>query len=118
MNGFGQESMANIMGIRGRNGEKSVLIKYKQSLSQAKKKFTRNKAEKALTVGADPTEERFVGHINYHIRVRAWHLQGRPMPEKLEDQNKFLVKLQGTDLPRDPVKAEQFVEMLRARYLK
>lgn len=36
--------------------------------------FTRAKAEKALTRGADPTEERFTRHQNKHVRARAAYL--------------------------------------------
>jgi hypothetical protein len=36
-----------------------------------KDRLTRAKAERALTHGADPTEERFTKHQNKHVRVKA-----------------------------------------------
>jgi hypothetical protein len=33
--------------------------------------FTRARAERALTRGADPTEERFIKHQNKHVRAKA-----------------------------------------------
>jgi hypothetical protein len=100
------------------------LIKLRQSLAQGDKKFTRGKAERALAAGADPNQkdEKDVGifteHTNYHVRVRAWHLQGRPLPDDTDAQNQFLLKLQGEDMPRDSAKAEQLIALLRARYIK
>lgn len=40
-----------------------------------KDRFTRAKAERLLTHGADPTEERFVKHQNKHVRVKAEKMQ-------------------------------------------
>lgn len=36
-----------------------------------KDQFTRMKAERALTHGADPGEERFTKHQNKHVRAKA-----------------------------------------------
>lgn len=36
--------------------------------------FTRAKAERALSRGADPTEERFTKHQNKHVRAKAARL--------------------------------------------
>ena len=39
--------------------------------------FTRAKAERALSRGADPTEERFTKHQNKHVRAKAAKLVAR-----------------------------------------
>lgn len=92
-------------------GKKEQVIKVK-----AEKKFTRVQAEKALSAGADP--EQFTKHGNYHVRRRCWQLQGRPLPESIDEQNKFLVTLQGTDVPKDSSLVEDFYASLRQRILK
>jgi len=78
--------------------------------------ITRAQAEKALSHGADPTK--FVKHGNYHVRRRVWQLQGRPLPENLDEQNKFLATLQGTETPKDAAALVGFYQLIRQRVLK
>ena len=80
------------------------------------KVITRAHAIKALSAGADPTT--FVKHKNCHVRRRAWQLMGRPLPEDLDEQNKFLATLQGTEAPKDPAALKGFYLLLRQRILK
>lgn len=80
------------------------------------KKLTRVQAEKALSAGVDP--QKFTAHPNYHVRRRAWQLMGRPLPESVDDQNKFLATLQGTEVPKDGEAAKGFYLLLRQRILK
>jgi hypothetical protein len=80
------------------------------------KVISRAQAEKALSAGADPTT--FVKHKNCHVRRRAWQLMGRPLPEGLDEQNKFLATLQGTEAPKDPAALKGFYILLRQRILR
>lgn len=84
--------------------------------AKAEKKYTRVQAEKALSHGADPAL--FTKHSNYHVRRKAWQLQGRPLPEALEEQNKFLCTLQGMPTPKDDTALPGFYALLRQRILK
>lgn len=106
------------MGIRNRTAEKKNRRLLIQKNSENDKRFSRAKAEHALSNGADPTEERFTEHSNYHVRRRSWVLQGRPLPESTEDQNKFLATLQGVEVPKDPKDLPAFYQGVRARVLK
>lgn len=65
---------------RGRAGTKSRIVKAaaRMKLSIALSKFTRKKAEKAINKD-NCTEKRFTEHQNYHVRIRAWKLQGCPL---------------------------------------
>ena len=80
------------------------------------KKYTRAQAEKALTHGADP--EKFAKHENYHVRYKAWRKMGSPLPEKTEDQNRFLATLQGKEVPKDDKLVPAFMAALRQKFLK
>jgi hypothetical protein len=80
------------------------------------KVITRARAEKLLSEGADPTN--FAKHGNYHVRRKAWQLMGRPLPEDMGEQNKFLATLQGTETPKDPAALVGFNQLLRQRILK
>lgn len=79
------------MGIRNRNSEKKTREDNKQKLHNARKEFTRAKAEHALRNGADPTEERFTEHRNYHVRLLAWRMAGAVIPET-ENERKALAE--------------------------
>ena len=86
--------------------------------SKGERVYTRAQSERQLANGADP--ENFTKHANYHVRRKAWVLMGSPLPESLEDQNKFLVTLQGTPLPKD-ADAEVtagYYQLIRQRILK
>jgi hypothetical protein len=116
------------MGVRGRNSEKKLHEVKVQKLHAALKLFTRSKAEAALANGADPTAMRdtdgkphglFTEHANYHVRVRAWVKMGRPLPEGLAEQNKFLLTLQGSDVSRmSPADVVALTARLRLNLLK
>jgi hypothetical protein len=93
------------------------MAKDKKPLKEKKEKvFTRAHAEKALSHGADP--EKFTKHVNCHVRRKAWEKMGRPLPESRDGQNKFLVTLQGTPVPKDAAAEEGFYTLLRQRILK
>jgi hypothetical protein len=72
------------MGTRGRNAEKKVAAVLKLKLHNAKKLFTRAKALRALSEGADPSETvtdatgktigLYLDHANKHVRAREQHL--------------------------------------------
>lgn len=115
------------MGQRRRNGQNKLKVKRHYDVLKANKKFTRKKAEKLLANGADPAEMveregkmvgRFTDHPNPHVRRRAWQLMGRPLPEGLDEQNKFLLTLQGTEPPKDASATAGFYLLLRQRLLK
>lgn len=106
------------MGVRQRNSEKKILEKLKSDLRSALKLFTRAKAEQALRNGAEPSEERFTAHANYHIRRLSWQKMGRPLPEEMSAQNKFLATLQGTPIPKDTSALDGFYQLIRQRILK
>jgi hypothetical protein len=82
------------MGNRNRAGSKKIKQLAHTAVNQAMKSFTRAKADKALSAGADPNEPRFTSHGNYHIRARAFKLSGSKLPEKKEEAEKFLLTLQ------------------------
>lgn len=84
--------------------------------AKAEKQYTRAQAERALSAGADPTT--FTKHPNYHVKRKAWQLMGRPMPEALEEQNKFLATLQGMETPKDDAVLPGFYALVRQRILK
>lgn len=77
---------------------------------------TRARAEELLSGGADP--EQFVKHSNCHVRRKAWQKMGRPLPEGLDEQNKFLATLQGTETPKDANAVAGFYQLVRQRILK
>lgn len=77
---------------------------------------TRARAEYELSHGADP--ENFTKHANCHVRRKAWQKMGRPLPEGVEDQNKFLATLQGTETPKDANAVAGFYQLIRQRILK
>jgi hypothetical protein len=77
--------------------------------------ITRARAEKMLSSGADPND--FVKHQNYHVRRRAWKLLGRPLPENMDEQNKFMATLQGMETPKDPTALPGFYALVRQRVL-
>lgn len=78
------------MGQRRRNGQNKLKLKRHSDVVSANKKFTRMHAEKALARGADPSEARFTGHANYHVRAKAWRKMGMPLPEDAGERVKFL----------------------------
>lgn len=49
-----------------------------------KDQFTRAKAERLLSHGADPTEARFVKHQNKHVRAKAEKMQAARAAHALE----------------------------------
>lgn len=53
-------------------------------MSQDMMKLTRARAEKLLSVGADPTA--FLKHANYHVRRKAWVKLGRQIPDDYKGQ--------------------------------
>lgn len=62
-------------------------------LKQAKKSFTRAKAERLLANGTNPSEERFTKHANYHVRRRSFVLRRSPMPDNETDRAKLMADL-------------------------
>lgn len=96
------------MGVRRRNGERNIHKMKIKALHEARKIFTRNEAEALIAGGADPSEERFVNHKNYHVRVKAWVKMGRPMPGDVGTHDAFLAALVGKEMnkvPKDQVPA-------------
>ena len=107
------------MGVRRRNGERNIHKLKLKEINAARRLFTRSEAEGLIAGGADPSEDRFVNHKNYHVRTKAWVKMGRPLPEGVEEQNTFLATLAGKDMakvPKDQVPA--FVARLRLLLLK
>jgi hypothetical protein len=49
----------------------------KPPVVRKKDMFTRARAERALSKGADPTEERFTKHVNKHVRAKAEKMAAR-----------------------------------------
>ena len=80
-----------------------------------KKVLTRAQAERALSRGVTP--EQFTGHHNYHVRYKAWRKMGMPLPEKIDEQNKFLATLQGKEVPKDASLVPAFMDALRHKFL-
>lgn len=78
------------MGQRNRHGEKTIARAAKLKMAEAMKKFTRATALKELALGADPSEDRFTKHANYHVRARAWRKMGMPLPDDPVEVEKFL----------------------------
>ncbi len=76
---------------------------------------TRNQALRLLTAGSDPKQ--FLSHASPHVKRRCWQLMGRPLPTDINEQNKFLSTLQGTETPKDPATLEGFYLLLRQRIL-
>lgn len=64
------------MGVRKRSGNKKRHELDIKRIHEADKQFSRQKAEKLLSNGADPTEDRFVNHVNYHVRRKSLLLSG------------------------------------------
>lgn len=79
---------------RGKSGTKSKIIKNKakQERSAAMRQFTRTKALNAITA-ENCTEKRFSEHRNYHVRMRAWNLQGRPQGATENEQKEIIERL-------------------------
>lgn len=80
------------------------------------KVITRARAQRELSHGADPAK--YTKHSNYHIRRYCWRLMGRPLPENMEEQNKFLATLQGMETPKDATALPGFYMLVRQRILK
>lgn len=55
---------------------------------KSEKVYTRAGAEKQLAAGADPN--RFIKHVNYHVRAKAWKKLGKPEMGNAEEHAKFL----------------------------
>ena len=91
------------MGVRGRNGEKKAAELAKTKRNEAMKKFTRSDADKALSKGADPSEDRFVKHANYHVRRRSFLLMGKELPTDPEAREKLCKELH----LKDPNKVQE-----------
>jgi hypothetical protein len=71
----------------------------RMKLAEARKEFTRSRAERALRNGADPTESRFTNHANYHVRYKAWVAAGAVVPETKQAQTSlFEVLTKGCSL--------------------
>ena len=68
-------------------------------------KTTRARAEKLLSQGADPSEDRFARHANYHVRSKSFKLMGSHFPDDAGERAKLCKDLR----IKDPaiVKAEQ-----------
>lgn len=62
------------MGARGRAGGRAKLKAIRVKVRLVSKAFTRMRAERALSKGADPTEARFVDHKNKHVVAKAERL--------------------------------------------
>ena len=88
------------MGVRKRNGERNIHKMKIKALHEARKIFTRSEAEALIAGGADPGEDRFVNHKNYHVRVKAWVKMGRPMPDEVKEHDSFLAALMGKDMAK------------------
>ena len=82
---------------------------------KADKKYTRAQAEKAISAGVDPAL--FVGHGNYHVRVKAWCRMGKPTPENQDQLNRLLVTFQGRPFPKDAEGQATMIANLRAKFL-
>ncbi len=68
----------------------------KQKLNEALKEHTRAKALYELNNGANPNDEQYVKHRNYHVRMRAFHLRGAVIPtDEGEKKNLFDVLVKG-----------------------
>lgn len=90
--------------------------------------YTRAKSLRLLTAGADPQEtftdskgqrqSRYLGHPNSHVRVRAFVIMGHPLPENIDDQNKFLLTLIGDGNLNTTKLTPEFVAALRLKFLK
>lgn len=59
------------MGVRNRTSMHANARKLRQANAANDKRFSRRKAEFALTHGADPTETRFTKHQNKHVVAKA-----------------------------------------------
>lgn len=81
------------MGNRHRVAEKKRHRELLLKLGEDDKRFSRAKADAELSAGANPAEDRFVKHQNYHIRQRAWKLRGKPVPEGQEAQKDLMENL-------------------------
>lgn len=61
------------MGVRNRDGEKSKLKLLHQKLNQARKAFTRARAERAIsraTTLAELADKRLAEHPNKHVKAK------------------------------------------------
>lgn len=81
------------MGQRRRNGQNKLKVKRHHTVISDNKKFTRKHAESAMARGADPSDDRFTKHANYHVRAKAWRKMGMPLPEDTEEQARFLATI-------------------------
>ena len=90
------------MGLRGRSAEKKIHHNLQTKIREDNKRFSRAKAEKKLSGGADPattTESGgkviriFLDHTNYHVRAKAFKLMGSPYPEDAEECAKLCASL-------------------------
>lgn len=95
------------MGVRNRSAQKKQRQLAIKKLHEDHKRFSRRKAEHALVKGADPSEERFAKHKNYHVRALAWKKMGKPLPEDATERAKFLagihVKESAVETNSEPV---------------
>jgi hypothetical protein len=81
------------------------------------KTYTRAQAIAAMKAGADPKQ--FEKHPNYHTRVRAWVLMGKPIPEGKEAQEELLLSFQGkkrSDMPEAALTV--LLETLRKKHFE
>lgn len=61
----------------------------RQKLHEARKSHTRAKALRELNNGADFNDKKYTNHPNYHVRMRAWVLGGRVVPETTEERKQL-----------------------------
>lgn len=81
------------MGVRKRNGERNIHKLKLKEINAARRSFTRMDAEKLIAGGADPSEERFTSHKNYHVRSKAFRKMGSPFPEDATERAKLCASL-------------------------
>jgi hypothetical protein len=92
------------------SGEKPAKVKYEKFYSRAR-------AERELSAGADPTRTfenekgvtvgHFTNHPNYHVRKKAWMKMGQPLPEDPAERAKFLASLKIKEKPAEPQPTEE-----------
>src|ERR1700678_3062003 len=95
--------------------------------SKAEVFYTRAKSLRLMSAGADldttfvndkgMTLNRYSDHPNSHVRTRCWVLQGRPLPEGMDEQNKFLLSLLADGNSKAQL-TQEFVAGLRLKFLK
>jgi len=74
------------MGNRGRLGSRGSRADAAMKINSARKEFTRAKALRALSAGADFNDMKFTNHRNYHIRQRVWEMAGAMVPETIAER--------------------------------